>query len=477
VTGEERSDSGDRSAPAVPSRVDVGAEPVGIDVLAHLLDTAIHPFLLIDLDGTTRWASASVTELLGYAPEDLVGRSTLELVAPESVEEAVRELASGEVYVETHTGSPAWEGLGPTLALVRADGSKVRCSLAVATPIRTGFPGYVLQLRRADSATALEETLVAMSRGHELSEVLQGVAAMLVGELPAASVSVFCRSTPDRPLEQQVGPADLADVLAEVTGSSSPWAAAFAEPGSIVERPVSDLAGPLRRRAEAAGYQWLVILVVPPGDDGRTPAVIAIWSRHAYPMHVFTYERVQRCGHLVSLVLQWSHGQWALHWDATHDVLTGLHNRAFFLNEVRAPHGPQELTVVLYLDLDDFKPVNDSHGHSVGDEALVEVAARLRACVRPDDLVARIGGDEFAVLCRGLDDLDAAAGLAGRLVTEVSRPIELDGLTVQVGLSVGIARRLQEDELEDVLERADLALRSAKEKGKSRWHLAEAPAS
>lgn len=449
-----------------------GGQPLALDEISRLVDTAIHPFVVIDDTGVARWASSSIEELLGYRPDELVGRSMLDVVAPESLDAAVAELATAEAYVTTHTGSPAWEGLGPTLRLVRRDGSRVSCALAVATPVRTGLAGFVIQLRRADSASALEDTLVAMSQGSPLRTVLGGVAAMLTGELPAATVSIYCRPAPGRPLEHQVGPAQLRHALVALAEPDSPWAGAFDAPGTIVEHPVELLPDHLREAAHAAGFRWLVVLVVPAGDDGRPPAVIAIWSRHEYPMHVFTHERVQRCGHLAALVLQWAHGQWALQWDATHDVLTGLHNRAHFLNEMRAPTPPQDLTVLLYLDLDDFKPVNDSHGHSVGDDALVEVAERMRRCVRPDDLVARIGGDEFAVLCRGLDDLQDAERLAQRLVAAVGQPIVLDGVTVQVGLSVGIAPRRDGEDPERVMERADIALRSAKERGKSSWHLA-----
>jgi diguanylate cyclase (GGDEF)-like protein len=128
--------------------------------------------------------------------------------------------------------------------------------------------------------------------------------------------------------------------------------------------------------------------------------------------------------------------------------------------------------VVLYLDLDDFKPVNDQHGHTLGDSVLVEVAARLRAVVRPTDLVARLGGDEFAVLCPGVEHLADAEQLAHRLVAEVSLPMEVAGVEVHVGLSVGIAALEDDEDVERVLSRADDALRAAKRDGKAGWQLA-----
>jgi diguanylate cyclase (GGDEF)-like protein len=179
---------------------------------------------------------------------------------------------------------------------------------------------------------------------------------------------------------------------------------------------------------------------------------------------------------LMTMALRWEYGRRALQWAATHDGLTGLHNRSSFLASLQAVGGARrratDATAVLYLDLDDFKPVNDEHGHTLGDRVLVEVAARLRGCVRPSDTVARLGGDEFAVLCPGLADISAAELLAERLVAEVSKPIQVDSARVQIGLSVGISVLQDGDDVERVLNRADTALRAAKLDGKSRWQVA-----
>src|SRR3546814_10123641 len=133
-------------------------------------------------------------------------------------------------------------------------------------------------------------------------------------------------------------------------------------------------------------------------------------------MHFLNHERVERCGSLMTMALRWEYGRRALQWAATHDGLTGLHNRSSFLASLQAAGGARrratDATAVLYLDLDDFKPVNDEPGHTLGDRVLVEVSARLRRCVRPSDTVARLGRDEFAVLCSGLADLEAAEPLA-----------------------------------------------------------------
>ena len=127
---------------------------------------------------------------------------------------------------------------------------------------------------------------------------------------------------------------------------------------------------------------------------------------------------------------------------ASHDSLTGLYNRTKFMEclvaEVALARRQQGHLAVLYLDLDGFKPINDTHGHAAGDQVLVWVGQTLRRVARESDFVARLGGDEFAVLQRGIDDYEQAVVLAQRLADALSQPWTLGKLQVQVGASVGI---------------------------------------
>ena len=121
---------------------------------------------------------------------------------------------------------------------------------------------------------------------------------------------------------------------------------------------------------------------------------------------------------------------------ALHDPLTGLPNRSLLRSHLDVARGEHPAFAVLLLDLDQFKPVNDVHGHEAGDEVLRVTAARLRGALRPADVVARLGGDEFAVLVQDPADL---RGLARRLETVVSAPIAIGAATVSVGASIGSA--------------------------------------
>jgi diguanylate cyclase (GGDEF)-like protein/PAS domain S-box-containing protein len=163
--------------------------------------------------------------------------------------------------------------------------------------------------------------------------------------------------------------------------------------------------------------------------------------------------------------------------DAFHDTLTGLPNRALFMDRLRlavgrAARAKQYLFAVLFLDLDRFKNVNDSLGHTVGDQLLVAIARRLERCLRHIDTVARFGGDEFAVLIDGVEDANDAVRVAERLQREVTTPINVGGLEVFTSASIGIALSSTGYELpEDVLRDADTAMYRAKAAGKARHEI------
>ena len=155
---------------------------------------------------------------------------------------------------------------------------------------------------------------------------------------------------------------------------------------------------------------------------------------------------------------------------ARHDVLTGLPNRVSFqgkLSETLPLTGWGEQVAVLCLDLDRFKPVNDTLGHSVGDALLRQVAERLRACVRDTDTVARLGGDEFAIIHSGSACPKSATLLADRIVESLSRPFSVDGHQISIGTSIGIAVAPADAcEADQLLRNADMALYRAKNDGR-----------
>lgn len=161
------------------------------------------------------------------------------------------------------------------------------------------------------------------------------------------------------------------------------------------------------------------------------------------------------------------------------DALTGLLNRAGFKQRLENLLGEQvdESLAILYVDLDRFKPVNDTHGHAAGDELLKQVARRLTRLVRPSDAVARLGGDEFAILLRGMSELHQAERVGGQIVEAAREPFALSsGVTVRIGASVGGAvGKAVRSNWPKLLEKADRMLYRAKNAGRNRfaiegWH-------
>ncbi|MEV0321467.1 aminotransferase class I/II-fold pyridoxal phosphate-dependent enzyme [Streptomyces sp. NPDC050658] len=158
---------------------------------------------------------------------------------------------------------------------------------------------------------------------------------------------------------------------------------------------------------------------------------------------------------------------------AFHDALTGLPNRTLLLERIERAllRGTREstLTCVLFIDLDDFKVVNDTMGHSTGDQLLAAVGSRLARTLRRSDTAARLGGDEFAVLMEDARDPADAEILAAQVVQTLSRPFHLAGDTVSVSASVGLATAGDASDADELLAHADLALYAAKAAGKRQW--------
>ncbi|NYS78040.1 diguanylate cyclase [Halomonas glaciei] len=165
-----------------------------------------------------------------------------------------------------------------------------------------------------------------------------------------------------------------------------------------------------------------------------------------------------------------------LAYQATHDVLTGLGNRALFSDrlahdvELAARNG--QTLAVLFVDLDEFKPINDTLGHNVGDQLLISVAEKLQQGLRVSDTLARLGGDEFVLLLPDLSHPDEAEEVAGRLLEALNKPHRINEHELHVSASIGIAvNRAGLDEPERLLQHADMAMYKAKQQGRNTYQM------
>lgn len=250
------------------------------------------------------------------------------------------------------------------------------------------------------------------------------------------------------------------------------------------EYALSELtAGPQPWRYEPAGFPPAsLVRSVRATDPHHVLAVVPVTgSRHNYgvllagsPIDVEHAEHVLRVGdwgaHL-GAALDQIHMAQKLRNIALHDELTGLPNRAALLERLERLTGDSDAKAfaLLFLDLDDFKKVNDSLGHHAGDELLVEVARRLRTAMAKDATVARLGGDEFVVLVPGCEQEESVMPLLERIRGLLAQPVQLDGTTAYVSGSVGVALGEPGAVASELLRNADTAMYRSKVNGRNRY--------
>jgi diguanylate cyclase (GGDEF)-like protein/PAS domain S-box-containing protein len=436
------------------------SEPT-LDMFRVMVDDSIYPVSLIDHDGVIRWVGASVERFFGYRPEDLIDKRFDHIVAPGSVAAAYEAFSQIQDAFEP----TPWGGVGTRVSLLHADGHEVSCELAALTTQRTGLPWYVVLVRQAGYERALDQAVEAMAGGAPLGEVLALVVSAVEHMVPETGVAVCDRWTGDH---FAVTAGSATSLLA--AQPASPWSRALATGDDIFVEERSRLPGPLAALAKAEGYEACWVRPVALADEEQPGAAIILWRRMAGAPTRFTWNTLLKAGQLLRLVLQWDRSHRSLEFAATHDALTGLANRQSFQDRlVTVAKSRSGRAAVLYIDLDRFKPVNDQLGHQMGDRALAVVAERLVAALRPGDLVARMGGDEFAVLCERMDEADVAP-VADRLLEVIREPITtLTGQEFSLDASVGVTEVHGGEMVDTILARADEAMRAAKRAGRGRW--------
>ncbi len=221
-----------------------------------------------------------------------------------------------------------------------------------------------------------------------------------------------------------------------------------------VENPVFELA--YRMRAKDGSWKWFL-------DHGR----VVEWTVSGNPLRVVGTNRD---------ITRQKDAEERLRKMAMHDVLTGLPNRRFcedlLAREIALARRNDFKLAVVFLDLDDFKAVNDAHGHDVGDLLLKQVAGRMLISVRDSDTVARLGGDEFLIVLQG-NQHGKFDELLDRLIRLLSVPFELNGIVVNTQCSIGVSVFPEDaDNIDDLLRRADAATYQVKNSGKNSYRFA-----
>ncbi len=426
----------------VPEADAVAARLARLETILELAPVGIG---LVDFEGRTTMTNSTLHRMLGYSPEEFAAMPWSEFTHPDDVEpNAVlsRQLAAGEIDrfdMEKRflhkDGGYLWTAL--TVSLVRdADGKpdyEIGMTLDITerkrleSDLRAAEERFRLLVERVPAVVYVAEPGPA-GTWHYVSPQIERMLGFTAQEW-MADPGVWLR---------QLDPSDRDEAVADkkrmlVAGTE-------AESHSDTYR--------LHRRDGTA--VWV-------RDDA-----MVLYDQNGAP----TFQGV-----LVD-VTQEKDLEERLGHQAFHDPLTGLPNRRLFRERVdhalAGPSGSNGGSVVLFIDLDNFKTVNDNFGHACGDEVIVAVARRIKGCARDGDTAARLGGDEFGLLLENVS-VDQATSFADRILVAMNAtPVEFSGGAVVVGASVGVAAAGQGDSTETLLRNADLAMYQAKLRGRGR---------
>lgn len=203
-------------------------------------------------------------------------------------------------------------------------------------------------------------------------------------------------------------------------------------------------------------------------SKGNTMGILNLYVKHGHKQDPLEVEFLNACGKALAGMVERKLIEKELYRLSYMDELTGIANRRKFMelltDSLKLSTEIERSLAVLFLDLDFFKVVNDTHGHEYGDQVLIEVAQRMQDCVRDTDLIARLGGDEFVIFLEMVVVPDEAIKIAEKIIQSISMPYEIKGKNLSIGASIGISLYPEHDtSSEGLLKKADLALYGAKE--------------
>ncbi len=413
--------------------------------MRSLVHNAGYVLMQVSADGTLESVSGAITRLLGHDPELVQRQPLIDLVASED-----RDRFEGALGAAAR-GASATNPVTTRLRLVRHDGAgSVPFELSIVNLLDDPtVEGFVIS---AHDATA------QVSAERELSEAL----SRLTATLESTADGILVVSTDGRITGSNRRFAEIWHLPEELVAEQSNAAAlAFAldqltDPESAVSEE--------ERRSFTSEYESFDILEF---RDGR------VVERASRPQRV----NGRVVGRVMSFrdVTDRKRLEDELAYRAFHDSLTGLANKALFQDRLDHALARNQRSgahlAVLFIDLDDFKTVNDSLGHGEGDALLKRVAATLSGCLRPSDTAARLGGDEFAVLIEDVRSQDVVTDVAERILESLRPPVRLGSKSVSAAGSIGIAFDVAGMTSEQLLRNADIAMYKAKGLGKNRFEV------
>ena len=413
-----------------------------------------HFSVMIDQDFNIEWASETAYIIFGWS--SLVGRNMTELIHPDDFELAARSIEFHVDHASDYNSdfNPAWRPDSTSIRLATAEGEFIRADVQLCNFLEDPEIGGLLGLGRfgrdlSDLATSID----LLGQSAPLGSILPVLARLIDCSVDATRTQIVY-------FDDDVASVHVAKDAGALPDAPSDLLRLARETGQTQER----LNLPDRPEAQEADKFGAVIVIPVALPSSQTiGACIVIWSEPPMGLISGPQRLVHQAVRLTALAVADHRGKAALQWDVAHDGLTGLLNRKGLS---QAFDSQVDLAAMLYVDLDDFKPVNDEFGHEVGDQMLIEISRRISESVRDIDFVARLGGDEFAVLCPEISDLSEAKVIAERLIDSVSQAASIGNFSGSIGASVGVALSNSDSDLASVLRSADAALYQAKALGK-----------
>jgi diguanylate cyclase (GGDEF)-like protein/PAS domain S-box-containing protein len=447
-----------------------------------LVQNSSHMVIVLDAGGGVTYASPALRRMLGYPDAGRLGRNVFDLVHPDDVKEVRRRFgglapgeSSGTFEFRMVAGDGRWKHV-ETLANNLLDDPSVG---GVVFNCRD-----VTERKRAEARLAGQAgVLDLIARDAPLVETLTVLAQVIETEAEGARCAAFLHDPDSGTLTPVAAPNLARHALAELDAlrvapeAGASGAAAHGHGPVIVPdltvHPHWSRDGRVARE-QGIRAAWAVPVIA--SDADRVLGVLTLYHDAPRQPEPADWQLLELAAHLADIAIERSQVQARLAWQATHDALTGLPNRLFFLDQATmalARSQRSKMSVaVLFCDLDRFKFINDSLGHEAGNRLLIALARRLQEVVRPGDVVARFGGDEFTILCEGISDEAHALTIAERVARVVSTPFALGESEVFVTMSVGIAMgQGPACRPEALMENADAAMYRAKARGGNRREL------
>jgi diguanylate cyclase (GGDEF)-like protein/PAS domain S-box-containing protein len=404
----------------------------------HVIDSTVDGFFMIDAQRRFVEVNEKLCELFGYAREEFLGRTPLDFITDESRAELIAQMQRIETTDHRRYQLTARRKDGSSFPILlnntthRNSHGEVVGSFGFITDLT---PIVAAQQAVADSERELRRILESMQDTYYRTDV--------DGKLVRLSTGV----------QQMLG----------------------FEPEELIGRKLADMyVDPEGRSAFLAALQS--------GGGKVSGYEAALRHKDGHPVWVLTNAQyvLDAQGKVIGVegttrdISERKVAQERIDFLAHHDPLTELPNRLLFTDrfERAVKHGKRAgtRTALLFVDLDRFKPINDSHGHAVGDVVLREVAQRLQACVRGTDTVSRQGGDEFMMILTDLRGGEAAAQVAEKVLAALARPFHVERLAMSLGASIGIVLSPDDgEEFDDLLRKADAAMYCAKRAGGNRF--------